>query len=492
MDCAACKGHGLRRNLLMQKTKHDTALMKRYFPTLLCGLAFLMAALRPASAQTQLSPTRYDYSQVAQQITQGCTTDYDRAKAIYRWLCANISYDTSYSIYTADDCWDRKRGVCQAYCELFCRLAEPLDIRAEIISGSSKSRDGTIGRGGHSWIFAVTDRERNLGILIDPTWGAGQVNGTTFTRREDMSWFEVSPEWLIFTHYPENPAFQFLAQPLSYGEFAALPALQPFLGTFGLDGQSVLQAARSGRETVPEFYDSDGEKLLRLVQIPMQGTLRVGETYTFALAKKAGCEFALFNNGEMVGEEEWQANGTHYRLSFTPSGGDDLHFGIYNSANKNYQTVFRYKVAAATAADLEKLARKRPFSMPEIKRFGHIDTKRMEAIGISGQRLLEFVRQNRVSRLPELYGDGRFTAEDIPLDGLLKVGRAYTFRIKPHEGKAWAVINGDKWYRDWQLDPATGAWEISVVPASAGKLGLAVQKEDGGSFHYSLVYSVAE
>lgn len=110
MDRAVCKGRPIRHNQLMQKTKHGTAFMKRYFPTLLCGLAFLMAGLRPAPAQTQLSPTRYDYSQVAQQITQGCTTDYDRAKAIYRWLCANISYDTSYSIYTADDCWDRKRG----------------------------------------------------------------------------------------------------------------------------------------------------------------------------------------------------------------------------------------------------------------------------------------------------------------------------------------------------------------------------------------------
>lgn len=35
--------------------------------------------------------TRYDYSKVAKTITAGCTSDYQKIQAIYRWICANIS-----------------------------------------------------------------------------------------------------------------------------------------------------------------------------------------------------------------------------------------------------------------------------------------------------------------------------------------------------------------------------------------------------------------
>ena len=103
---------------------------------LVAALALLMSVAGIAQTGNpayEVSPSRYDYSPAARQITEGCTDKYDQVKAIYRWLCANISYDTSYTIYTADECWDNQRGVCQAYCELFYRLAEPLGIDVHVI-----------------------------------------------------------------------------------------------------------------------------------------------------------------------------------------------------------------------------------------------------------------------------------------------------------------------------------------------------------------------
>ena len=93
-------------------------------------LLFLVFSVMPLllSAQFPISASKYDYAPIAQQITDGEVTKYDKARSIYQWICKNISYDTTYQIYTADKCWELKRGVCQAYCELFYRLAEPLGI----------------------------------------------------------------------------------------------------------------------------------------------------------------------------------------------------------------------------------------------------------------------------------------------------------------------------------------------------------------------------
>ena len=93
--------------------------------------------------------THYDYSEVARVITSGCTTDYEKIRAIYQWLCANISYDTSYTIRTADQCFDAKRGVCQGYCELFYQIAKAAGVTAEIVGGKSKNQYGVIGQEGH-------------------------------------------------------------------------------------------------------------------------------------------------------------------------------------------------------------------------------------------------------------------------------------------------------------------------------------------------------
>ena len=180
-------------------------------------IAMVVAAVAVAQTtggdmmQQQVAPTRYDYTQVARQITEGCSSKYEQAYAIYRWLCDNISYDTSYSIYTADECWDNRRGVCQAYSELFYRLAEPLGLETHIVRGDAK---GPGGIEGHAWVFVIVEGT-GTGILVDPTWGAGSVNGSTFTHREDDdSWFHVDPYWMIFTHFPDEASYQFLPQPV--------------------------------------------------------------------------------------------------------------------------------------------------------------------------------------------------------------------------------------------------------------------------------------
>ena len=101
--------------------------------------------------------TKYDFTNFAKKITEGTNGNYEKIKAIYQWICENIDYDTSYNIYDADQCIEKRRGVCRAYCELFYHLAKAVDVQVDIIRGKSKDHDGRIGKRGHAWLYAYTD-----------------------------------------------------------------------------------------------------------------------------------------------------------------------------------------------------------------------------------------------------------------------------------------------------------------------------------------------
>ena len=142
-------------------------------------LFLLLTAYICANINAQISETHYDYTELAKQITSNCNSKTEQAHNIYQWICENIEYDTTYKVYTADDCYDQKKGVCQAYCELFYRLGEPLGLKTTIIPGKSKDQHGQIERAKHAWLYVEVE-EKN--ILIDPTWGAGSIKDGVFVR----------------------------------------------------------------------------------------------------------------------------------------------------------------------------------------------------------------------------------------------------------------------------------------------------------------------
>ena len=153
-----------------------------------------------------------------------CYTE-EKARAIYNWICENIAYDTSKQIHDAETCYRTRRGVCQAYCELFCYMAEVAGLTADIITGKAKSSDGRILEDKHSWIFVYTHAYD--GIFIDPTWGAGAVDGVKFVKNEDNSqWFDVSPYWMIFSHFPDKQYWTKLDVSISEEQFGKLPIVK--------------------------------------------------------------------------------------------------------------------------------------------------------------------------------------------------------------------------------------------------------------------------
>lgn len=179
----------------------------------------------------QIEPRR-NYHQVAQKIVAEAQCPMDKIRKIYDWICDNIKYDTTKTIHDADTAWEQKRGVCQAYCELFCVLGESVGLTIEIVCGKSKKTNGKVSGTRHSWIYAFT--EGYDGILIDPTWGAGGIDdGGRYhkgTNEDREMWFNVNPARMIYSHYPEDDYWQLQTPQISEEQFSNLPIKYPING----------------------------------------------------------------------------------------------------------------------------------------------------------------------------------------------------------------------------------------------------------------------
>lgn len=177
--------------------------------------------------ETQISAKPQDpkFDEERCNIIGDAQTPVEIARRIYDWLCDNIQYDTTKSIHDADTCWRTKKGVCQAYCELFCHIAGDR-LNVEVVCGKSKMPDGNISETSHAWLYVYTDGYK--GIFIDPTWGAGGINDRRFVKGVNRDlWFDVDPAWMIFSHYPNNDNLKMLDLEVSEENFKHLPYMQP-------------------------------------------------------------------------------------------------------------------------------------------------------------------------------------------------------------------------------------------------------------------------
>lgn len=177
------------------------------------------------SRDASLAKLRLDISTEATTIIGEANTIEEKARAIYNWICENIEYDTTKQIHDAETCYKTRRGVCQAYCELFCYLAEAVGLTVDVITGITKDADGNVSEERHSWVFVYTHAYD--GILIDPTWGAGTVNGVKYVKNDDNStWFNVSPYLMIFSHFPDLQDWTKLDITITEEQFRKLPMVQ--------------------------------------------------------------------------------------------------------------------------------------------------------------------------------------------------------------------------------------------------------------------------
>ncbi len=196
------------------------------------------------------SPIPESVKALAAEITKNCTNNVSRARAIYDWLTAHITYDTAEwrNIVTGADSYihshdpasvlERGSTVCIGYAWLFDDLCTAAGLESTFLIGDVRGYRGTpdeelVSSVRHAW-NAVRDDDGGW-VLLDATWGARQDGETEadYLARADY-YFATPPGQFVFDHLPEDDSWQLLEAPIpSESAFSVLPNLKP---AFFMDG----------------------------------------------------------------------------------------------------------------------------------------------------------------------------------------------------------------------------------------------------------------
>lgn len=328
---------------------------------------------------TLVSPTKYDWRNAALSIVGMKITPIEKAYAIFNWLCDTMSYDTSYKIHDADTAWKKHKGVCQAYCEIFYRLGLSVGLDVRIVSGRSKNTDGLVHTDDHAWIAvnvsskicqsqlfpesityydnqveqskfpATRGLDRNTAILIDPTWGAGAVINGRFRKGNNRDiWFDVKPEWFVFSHFPDNPVDQLLDNnSITHKQFVELPYLNAEYEGLGFECKSTLRTLLCNKIQLPEINPSLSE-FIQFEDIPLQNILKKNSTYNFSFKKKKDCTLAIFGAQSQRDDDEnsdWECTEEVSSILYNTGEEDKLRIGINSSGGSSFTIILIYKVS---------------------------------------------------------------------------------------------------------------------------------------------------
>ena len=172
--------------------------------------------------------SQFSTKQLAYSITKNTISDSEKVLEIYNWITKNISYDNELMrskslqnrIYTSEEnvvknALERKMALCGGFALLFKSLCLDLGIEAKEVHGYTKDYTGRFKQTKtphHTWNVVKLNGKW---YLIDLTWAVSHGNGGS----PDNFWYLTRPEDFIYSHYPENPKYTLLKEPISFSEF---------------------------------------------------------------------------------------------------------------------------------------------------------------------------------------------------------------------------------------------------------------------------------
>ena len=151
----------------------------------------------------------------AETVTLNIETDYDKARAIHKWVADTFYYDVDFAQgiknetnVAAQDVYDKGVAVCEGYANLTVALLRAVKIPAFVVKGyalneynaAAKFEDTKNLDPNHAWVEAFVDGKW---IAMDPTWDSVNkiINGEKESAtRNFYRYFDMSIEMLSSTH----------------------------------------------------------------------------------------------------------------------------------------------------------------------------------------------------------------------------------------------------------------------------------------------------
>lgn len=176
---------------------------------------------------------------LAHELTDPLPSETEKARAIFMWLHHNIAYDTqsffsgNLKFATPESTLSSGLAVCDGYAGLFVFLADCVGMQAQKVTGHGKGIGYTATdpdqpvpamNSNHAWNCVLMDGEWRL---IDPCWGAGAVNGSSYEKRLNNTWFTARSSEFGRRHFPEDPSYQLMSDqeggPITWEDYILEP-----------------------------------------------------------------------------------------------------------------------------------------------------------------------------------------------------------------------------------------------------------------------------
>lgn len=261
---------------------------------------------------------------LASYLIQPARTDAEKARVIFTWMADRISYDLDafhgkkpFPDMSAEGVLATRSSICEGYANLFQRLASLAKLEVASIRGFAKGYGAPVAQvtvPDHAWNAVRVDGQWRL---LDSTWGAGHVADGKFKKAFNELYFLASPEHLMFTHFPEDPAWQLQSTGrLSREQFNTLPPVRADYFGLGIKGETLWQVIQESRNQVPLVQVHDVPWNAVSVQAaPLLQGLKPGKEYEFRIGSLIFEKMAIIQNQTWI---EMEKENDDFFLRFTP------------------------------------------------------------------------------------------------------------------------------------------------------------------------------
>lgn len=325
-------------------------------------LAYLCMAPMGVSAQEETPVDRRSERQIAdstkiaalaRSLVRDVAGDSARAAAVYEWVTHNVRYDAPAFFRggkgheSAEAVFRHRIALCGGFVAMYERLAREVGLSVVPVTGYAKGVDYVFGRStkkpNHAWLAMHIGGEWRL---IDPTWGAGVINGRRFEPRFTWDFFLVPPEELILSHFPEEAEWQLLAAPLARSDFERMRAVPRTLLGIGFSAADIRTTALTpGVQDFP-LVGPQGPGV-RVVHAPISGTLPALAQVTIEVEWPGASEVSVVTNGAWT---KLARSGSRFRGAATAGGSSLAVVGRIGDDAMPYHTLLHYRVAGGSRA----------------------------------------------------------------------------------------------------------------------------------------------
>ncbi len=127
---------------------------------------------------------------IARNVTSGCSTEEQKARALHDWVIKNCEYDQSYTYYGVEGMLFHGTGVCNTYTVTYQMLLSSVGITNKVVSGTATNNSGVTGS--HAWNLVLLNGDW---YHIDTTWDDPLPNG-----RETTTYYCMTDAQLAVNH----------------------------------------------------------------------------------------------------------------------------------------------------------------------------------------------------------------------------------------------------------------------------------------------------